>query len=321
MYAKFFQLFLIMALGFFLNRIRFITKPAFPSLNKLVNFVLFPCVIFANISALELTGETLLHFFEMLLIGALFTFVTILLLRLFLKKRRYPVPEEAADYLIPSTEVCGTLANSGFLGFPIALLFFGAEGLFFMIALNVVTNAFLFSYADLQFTPARERAGISKLSVLKHVALHPIFISMLLGVLVAAVRIPLPAMFLDTVSSIGGICSPLAMIYIGAILGDSDIHLRSYELRPLIASTVFKLLVAPLLALGFAALLLRSGLWTQPMAGTFVLAGALPAMAFSIVFAEMHHLNVRMCGWIVLVTTLLSIGTLPLWNEFLARIL
>ena len=56
------------------------------------------------------------------------------------------------------------------------------------------------------------------------------------------------------------------------------------------------------------------------MANAFVICAAMPTVAYSLVFAEQHNGNVRLAGWAVLVSTVISIATIPLFRELLVRI-
>ncbi|MBR5741954.1 MAG: AEC family transporter [Firmicutes bacterium] len=321
MYTKFFQLFLLMAVGFGANKLKIFSKQTYPGLNRFISYVTFPCIVFANTSGLTLTGATLLHFAEVVVAQALFLALIIVLLHFYLKKRFARLSPDEASHILPPVEVSGTIPNNGFLGFPISLLFYGAEGLFFTIAMNVSMNAVLFSYGDLQYLPKEERANMPIGKAIRKGALHPISFGALLGVLVAAFHIRLPELLTGTISTVGSLCSPLAMIYIGSILADADIHLPKNEVRPLITGVSYKLFIAPLIALGLAFLLLRTGLWTPVIAKTFVLTATMPTVAYSLVFAEQHNGNVRLAGWAILASTVLSIATIPLWHELLERIL
>ena len=320
MYTKFFQLFLLMAVGLGCNKLRILNKQTYPGLNRFISFVTFPCIVFANTSTLTFTGDTLLRSAVALAAETAFLLLTIVILHLYLTKRRYGLSADEASHILPPVEVSGTIPNNGFLGFPISLLFFGAEGLFYAILFNVAMNSVLFSYGDMQYLPKEERANLSIGRAIRKGVLHPITFGALFGILVAVFRIPLPEILTGTISTVGGLCSPLAMIYIGSILGDCDIRLPKNEVRPLIAGVGYKLFASPLIALGLAFLLVRTGLFTPVMANAFVICAAMPTVAYSLVFAEQHNGNVRLAGWAVLVSTVISIATIPLFRELLVRI-
>ncbi len=320
MYTKFFQLFLLMAVGLGANKLKILTKQTYPGLNRFISFVTFPCIVFSNTSTLTFTGDTLLRSLSALAAEALFLALVIVILHFYLTHRNYGLSPEEASHILPPVEVSGTIPNNGFLGFPISLLFYGAEGLFYTIMLNVAMNAVLFSYGDLQYLPKDERANLPVAKAVRKGVLHPITFGALFGILVAVFGIKLPDILTGTISTVGSLCSPLAMIYIGSILGDCDIRLPKNELRPLIAGVSYKLLACPLIALAIGFLLARAGLWTPVIAKTFVLSASMPTVAYSLVFAEQHHGNVRLAGWAVLVSTIVSIATIPLFHELIERI-
>ena len=62
MYGKYFVLFAILFTGWFLRKINFIDEKMDHSINKLIVYFAYPCLIVHNIGSLDTTEEVLLSF-------------------------------------------------------------------------------------------------------------------------------------------------------------------------------------------------------------------------------------------------------------------
>ena len=62
MYGKYFVLFAILFTGWFLRKINFIDDKMNHSMNKLIVYFAYPCLIVYNIGSLDLSGRTVVDF-------------------------------------------------------------------------------------------------------------------------------------------------------------------------------------------------------------------------------------------------------------------
>ena len=103
--------------------------------------------------------------------------------------------EELKEILSNVTELAMTLPNDGFLGFPVALIFFGQEGLFLMIAHNVALNVITFSYGlhclrrNDPNRPHPTAASVFRAAM--RVILNPNLLAIYLGLAISLLHLPL----------------------------------------------------------------------------------------------------------------------------------
>ena len=140
MYARYFVLFAMLFTGWFLRKINFIDDRMNHSINKLVVYFAYPCMIVHNIGTLEMSRSVIMDFliaFGMsLVLFYLYGFVT----WAYARARKFPA--ESSNV----AEFAMAMPNDGFMGFPVALIFFGEKGLLLMLAHNAAMNFFTFTY-------------------------------------------------------------------------------------------------------------------------------------------------------------------------------
>ena len=162
---------------------------------------------------------------------------------------------------------------------------------------------FLSVYTLERFRGGRVRIGAVLLEVLK----NPLIVSSLIGIAFQLLKIRLPALLEGTVSSLGGIASPLQLYLLGAFF-----QFNSLEecLKPLAAVTAIKLFVTPAVLLGAAALLgIRGGDFVG-LIGIF--ASPTAVNSFTMV-QQMKCGDTELAGDIVVLTSAVSIFSFFLW--------
>ncbi len=323
MYAKFFQLFLIMMIGFVVRRLRLIDERVHSGLNNLIVYLFFPCLIIQSIATLDVNGERLLAFLVSILLALAVFGAVMLFVNIYLKVRKYKNGPTHETNVYPAAYANMITPNSGFLGFAIVLIFYGADGLFVFIAQNVVMMMLLLSVIRDHFrdpaTVGKPTAAEKRKRLLKTV-FQPHFVGAYIGLLLAVTGIGLPGMLSDLFTSLGGIAAPLAMLFTGSILAGSREPVPKSEIPVIAESCVVRLLVAPAIACLISVVAVRL-LGVDPMTGIgAVISMACPAAVLVAVFADEQHCNERLASWIVVISTALSMFTIPLWIQICDRV-
>jgi hypothetical protein len=115
-------------------------------------------------------------------------------------------------------------------------------------------------------------------------------------------------------STLSAAVVPLMLLSLGMGLQWQSIHWRNIpKVLPVI---VIKLVLMPLFALLVA--------WQLGMRGDFLTASilemAMPSMMFGIVLCDRYRLDSGLYAMTVTLSTLLSLLTIPLWYQYLAKI-
>ncbi|MBR4443305.1 MAG: AEC family transporter [Clostridia bacterium] len=196
----------------------------------------------------------------------------------------------------------GAFANAAYMGFPLIQALFGAEGLVYASAYVTVFNVFLFTVGvglmSAENTPR---------SILKSILSTPVIFAVIVGLRIYYLRIPVPKVLATTIGYLGSMNTPVSMMMTGMLIAACDMGgmLKNRQLWKTIA---FRLLVIPAVCIAlFMALGLRG-----PVAQVVLLLEACPVAAITSVFAVRYQQADDFAGALVVVSTLLSVVTLPL---------
>jgi predicted permease len=185
-------------------------------------------------------------------------------------------------------------SNAGNMGLPLALFAFGDSGL----ALAVVYFAFS---ATLQFT-----AGVSLAAgttSVRHLMKMPVIYAVAGSAVFILAGLQVPAFIANTLEILGGLTIPLMLMALG-------VSLASLSVRSL-PRNLFLSLVR--MAGGFAlSFLVAWALDLPPMArGVLLIQASMPVAVFNYLFAQYYRRRPEDVAAMVILSTLLSFGTLP----------
>lgn len=303
MYIQFFVIFALILIGFFLGRRGILDERTNAGINKMIMRLIVPCMFLYKIGNLEMERDTLREFF---LTTAIFTAILLLCglyARIYSKARRFPAENSNV------AEFCMVLPNNAFMGFPVASTFFGEIGLLMMAATNAAMNIFMFSYGVMLMERngerKRESFGRRALRVARHMV-NPMMGALVLSLVICGFHIMIPEMLNALLSEISGLCTPLAMLYIGSTLsrGNFAAVLRS---RAVLEASFNKIIVMPLITWAIVFALPGLGPVAKAMC---VVASSMPTAAMTAMLAGDHEQDTEMAGMILLVTTAFSALTM-----------
>jgi len=146
-----------------------------------------------------------------------------------------------------------------------------------------------------------------KKKVIKNVLTHPCLVAVYVGLILMVTQFQLPEMLVSAIKSVGGCNSALTMFIIGTIL--ADVKLSTIVNPTTLAFSVFRLGLLPLAAFAMGTLF---GLDTAAC-GVAVLMTGMPAGATAAIFAARYDSDAPFATRCVVLTTLISMFTLPAW--------
>lgn len=323
MYEQFFIIFALVIMGFFLGRRGIMDENTDAGINKLIMKFIVPCMFIYKIGSLEMTGATMREFFFTLVVFTVCLFAGGLYAYMYSRIRKFP--HENSNV----AEFCMVLPNNAFMGFPVASTFFGEFGLLMMAATNAAMNIYMFSYgvilmdrdggedgeggrsnggADERAAGKQDAAGHSfkeaALRIIKHL-MNPMMASLVIALVICGFGIKLPGALNELLGQISGLCTPLAMLYVGSTLSRGKL-LEVLKSSVVIEAGLNKIIVMPLMTWALVYFLPLS-----PIAKAMcVLAAAMPTAAMTSMLAGDYKQDVKLAGMILLVTTALSAATM-----------
>jgi hypothetical protein len=140
----------------------------------------------------------------------------------------------------------------------------------------------------------------------------PIISAIILGVLFRVFDLTLPETVVNTISFMADAAIPLIMIVLGIQL--SYITFRNIEYPAVVSLVIFRLILSPGLAVGINYLL---GLNGTILGSVIILVAAMPTAANTTMFSVNYNVEPDLVSSTTLISTMLSLVTLPIWFYFL----
>jgi predicted permease len=288
---------LLIALGFGLTKKRLLTDVSRGELTNLVIYVVLPCNIFASFK-IDMTRELLTSCAGILVIGFAAQALYIVLNRVL-----YIKTSPARRVVMQYATICN---NSGFLGLPVMEAVFGDIGLLYGAVMLIPIRIFMWTAGLSLFTVTNTREKI------KTLATHPCIWAVFLGFGYSLLPFELPGFFMRTVDAVGGCTTALSMLIVGAILTDVKLERARGALdRDCLYYSALRLIAIPGLIFAVLRLLGTDGVIT----GVAVLSAAMPAATTTAMLARKYGGDSPFAARLIMVSTLLSLVTLPLVSE------
>lgn len=299
-------LFVLILLGFSagLDR-RF--REATPHLNAFVFYFALPCFIYTSvISAPEVGG------FPWAMPLIVLTITPAMAIGLYYLSRG--MDGLARQWAAP-VSLAGSFGNVGYFGIPISIGILGPEAGLTAGVVHMVHNLFFMNGYPLVRTAADTRRVWPILR--RGLLLNPVFWFMGLSLAVVLTPLQMPDLFDAPVSMLGQTAVPLALFCVGLALHPALQGMRSGDvpLLPVGIATAVKLLVLPVLT--WLAILPFYDSLGPVWAGTLIILAATPSSTSAFIFSERFDGDARMAAAVLVVTTGVSLLTLPLVAEFL----
>ncbi len=296
----FVPIFGLLALGAVLKRRLLREDSVWAGIEKLIFWVLLPCLIASALSTLRLgelpIGSLATAIWTTLLIG---TGVSVLLARAL-----------GHGHAAMTSVLQGGIRFNNLMAFAIGGAIWGAPGLAMAAVVTGLIVPCVQVIVTVAFALGRDGA-VRPLSLLRQVALNPLIIGVVAGFVLGALG-GLPPGLQPAVRSLGQAAVALGLLCVGAAL-----TLEGLGLRPgtQAATAVLKLVCVPALTWAFCTML-----GIGPLATAIaVMAMALPTAATSYVMARAMGGDAKLMAAITTSEHLLSMFTLPVWVWLLTR--
>lgn len=291
-------MFLYMFAGYVLFRTEKMTIRGSKDIANLLVFLVIPSVIL-NSFCVQRSAQRILELFQSAAVTAIGLVISILIARLIFKKD--PVANFGAAF-----------SNAGFIGIPLVQAAFGNEGVFWIVSMVAMLNMLQWSYGVGLLTGERSATGI------RHLVYNPILVSIAIGLVLFLTGAGghLPAIISTTLEGVSSLNAPLAMIVLGSYLAQSDLKKMFTSPHLYFLSAVRLILIPLVLLVVFRFVPLRSEILTTVFIGASTPIGANVA-----VYAQLYDKDYPYACQTVVITTLLSIVTLPLMLMLAAPVL
>lgn len=213
--------------------------------------------------------------------------------------RIFPFPKK--DW--PVYECMVVFANTGFMGYPVLLDVFGQEAVFYASLIHMAFNFFVYTYAILCLTKSDD----SEFKLNFKQLLTPGIVLIFIGILIYLFDMQLPSVLMDTINSIGSLTAPLSMMMIGSSLAVYPIKDSFTDWRSYVFAFV-RLIIVPFMTMIVCRLLHINPYY----ANITIITNAMPVGSMVLMLATQYNANVKIVTKNIVVSTLLSVITIPI---------
>jgi len=297
---------LLMAVpGYLFIRCKLVREDFIPGVSKILVYICQPAIAVYSFANLEFSGSTLLNMgvFSLLLIAL--HFIVIFGVYFAFGKAR-----KRAVYGIIT--ISSSFANCTFFGIPIieALMPDAASGLIVYAAIYaLVMNIIGWTVG------AALISGNTKYVSLKRVFLNPATLGTGVAFLIFILKITIPEVLLSPITVMGKMATPLSMLVLGMRLATVELRNVFCDKKLYLASLI-KQVAMPLVAFALVFFIPMDA----SLKASFYILAACPTASLVLAFAEMLDSGQREASGSILLSTILSIVSLPvmvLLMEFL----
>ena len=204
----------------------------------------------------------------------------------------------------------GVYSNVIFMGQPLILAMYGAEGLIFCVAVMFTCNVFLFTVCSVLFAMGSDQKKNLK-TMAKEICTSLLSISAVIGVFCFCNSIRLPQPVYDVLQYSANTTVCLSMIYIGSLLAAANVR-EIFKDKVVYIFSFFTLIIMPIITKAICHTFM-SGMALSVL----VVLMATPAAAALPSFADQYGADEKRASQYTFVSTIFSVLTLPLVAQFL----
>lgn len=306
-------MFILAAVGFAMYKGKKISDEGSKAIGNILIFLSLPCVII-NGFLVERTTERLQGLWVSALLALGMLLLSMLVSRIILGRR-------ALD------NFAGSFSNPGFFGVPLIVASFDDGAVFYIAAFIAFLNLLQWTYGvgllqrsdENDILQKKEKAesmgkalAAGTVATLKKLVKAPFMIAIVIGLFFFLTGISMPEIPGKCISFIAGVNTPLAMFTIGIYMAQTDLLKMFVKPRLYLVSFV-KLLLIPAIAIVIMKFIPVSN---EIMKMCILIAAACPVGSNIAVYAQLHKRNHGYAVETVIISTLLSILTIPAMISF-----
>jgi len=294
LYIIFFEMAIVLLLGFFLTKKKVIDDRGRMVLNDLLLKAVLPFSILSS-SQYQYSADMLRSIGAVALGSGIYYLLSLVVLRLVIWKTKIADGEKR---VFITTSV---FANTGFVGMPIMYSLFGDPGLLLAAIYNLVYNVFFYTY------------GVHLLSGRKpslNEYLNTVSLASIAAIILFVVPWRAPAAVVHAVDLVGNMTFPLSMIIMGSTLSTIDVK-KLFADGKSYAVCFLRLVLFPAL-MTLAMIMIKKFVVVLPSTlVTLIIMTALPSGTMSVIYSERYDCAPKFCTRTVALSLVFMVFTLP----------
>lgn len=285
---------ILIALGVFLRRRRFLDAGFWPQAERLGYYVLLPCLFFYSLATADLASLPVSALALTLILATLVISALVLFTRRFMK----------VDGPAFTSVFQGSVRFNNYVGVTLASGLFGAKG----IALAAICNAAIVPTVNILCVLVFARYGSVKLGgrgIFNLLVTNPLVIASFGWIAFQFLGFGIPSGIAPVLQTLGAASLPIGLICVGGAL---DFSSARKWFGPVAVSSTIKLLLMPVVTAIIAVLIGLSG----PALTTALLFQALPTASSAYIMARQLGGDAQLMAGITASQTILALVAIPL---------
>ena len=207
------------------------------------------------------------------------------------------------------------MLNTTFVGYPVCKGLLGSKGLFYAVLYDAGFTLLMSTLSIWLLSWGSHRGARSLASSLRDLIYSPLMWSVILGVSWGALGWPMPEWFRVPLHTLGQATTPLALLAVGMLVqatehGAAGPQHQTQQRWQLAVLTITRLIVVPALVWALVLLLKVE----RTAAAVIVLQTAMPTAVATTAMAEQYGGDSAFASAAVILSTFLSVLTLPVWG-------
>lgn len=284
-------LYIIVAVGFICDKTGLFKEKTARLSNDLLFYIITPAVIVTAFMSMDNTPENYKKLLLAFVFAVVLQVVGALLAMPFFRdktKKDNSIYKFASNY-----------GNVGYMALPLANAVLGAEGVFYCSVVVMVFNVFSFTHGIKIMTGEKSFDP-------KKLFLNPGTIAVLIGLPLFIFGVKLPEIIQTPVDYLASLNTPLAMIFFGTYLANTDLKTMFKDKR-IYLTALIKLILLPLCMLGLFKVLGITG----ALVPSIILSSSAPSANNTVMFAAKYDKDAPCASKVVALVSFISIITMP----------
>ena len=300
-------LLLIALAGYIAAKRTWLNQEQFSGISKATFSIFIPAFLFYRMSQADLSQSLSINIFASFYIPVLLCFALGFALNFLLHSEYKKHKAGSAVYALGSS-----YSNNVIVGLPVLLLAIGDNALPIIFVIVTFHSAMLFALTSaIAATETNKEKGVNWFGFIKQTLTNPLVAAILSGLVVNLSGLSLPATVGRTLELLGQPAIALALFALGASIARYDIR---GERKFIALASMIKLVALPCMVWFFASQLFKlSSLETNVL----VILSACPTGVNAYLIAQMHQVHRKAVASTVVVSTIASVISVPIWMMML----
>jgi len=308
--------------GYISTKSQWLSKMQLDALTKFTFYISIPAFLFYQMAVANFSDQVSPQLFAAFYLSVLTVYLLTWLINYFfyhkdntenINQKQHKNSAASAVFALGAS-----YSNTIIVGLPVLLLAIGEQVVGIVFLIVTFHSAMIFTLTSViatkhsSKTSSADKKAFNWLIIIKQTFNNPLIISILAGLLFNVLSIPIPNLIADSLILMGKPTITLALFILGASLAFYQVR---DELKFIGIASIFKLVILPAFVFISSQYIFNL---SSIVVTVLVILSACPTGVNAYLMAKAHNQHQETVAGTVVVSTLFSIITIPLWLTFIS---